>query len=697
MILESRAKVNTSVWPVFYDVDPSEVRHNQKGSYGEALAKHAQAGRFKEEKVQEWRLALLEAANLTGWHFKHGNVVTFPEILCPMDKLKFVDLEGTAIRNLPLSVQNLKGLQSLHLSRCKMFEVNALTNIIHDMPSLFPFLKTLRLRYSNLRTLPACLKECRYMELLDLCYCKQLEKIEGLPPSTNDFLAYNCTSLKAHSSDLDQSLGQVFVSTSITRKFYILPGDSIPTWFHDSSWGNSIGFWFRKEFPCITVCAILGLWGEENQRFQVNFNVFVKLNDTEIPFLFDFMYTLDTDHMFIFNDFTLPNTMKLDHGRLVSENEWSYVQILFVKSSKCRGSIKQTGVYVNETCTSMKNVKFLNDPYPDAYSNQVLRNQLDRPTSSQTIVNYAQASPSVTYENPNDILSSSASFLSRIYYQVQHVWHRPVMQPSWSRSFDDIASNAAYYRTLSSIDDDEAEAYQRNQTDRTQEDEEEMEAFYAALGAKTHVSHSSYESATTVLCEEAREALKLVHDYVSNDASFLLRTERCTVMQNTLEYLSNLSADDGMPTEMIPLVSEASKKVNHWSTDYIEASMKIDSTTSQLKRLNELEAGLETNKHQFMEERNRQRKNHIFQQGKTLKTQRDELMEKAPHLKQEHGVAMETQKRIKTEWSEFTQRFKELFESHEGKVRKGIEGKRKLGKKRGCCKLTWGRNSRVDD
>ncbi|XP_061348635.1 disease resistance protein Roq1-like isoform X2 [Gastrolobium bilobum] len=61
------------VLPVFYDVDPSHVRH-QRGSYEQALAAHEQ--RFKDdvEKVQKWRMALRHAADLSGFHFKQqGN------------------------------------------------------------------------------------------------------------------------------------------------------------------------------------------------------------------------------------------------------------------------------------------------------------------------------------------------------------------------------------------------------------------------------------------------------------------------------------------------------------------------------------------------------------------------------------------------------------------------------------------------
>ncbi|XP_045810954.1 TMV resistance protein N-like [Trifolium pratense] len=58
------------VWPVFYKVDPSDVRH-LKGSYAEALAK-CKRKTFDTEKVKQWKLALQEAANLVGSHFKHG-------------------------------------------------------------------------------------------------------------------------------------------------------------------------------------------------------------------------------------------------------------------------------------------------------------------------------------------------------------------------------------------------------------------------------------------------------------------------------------------------------------------------------------------------------------------------------------------------------------------------------------------------
>ena len=61
------------VLPVFYKVDPSEVR-KQEGSFKVALAKHENRLKNNIEKVQSWRTALDEAASLSGWHYEDGYV-----------------------------------------------------------------------------------------------------------------------------------------------------------------------------------------------------------------------------------------------------------------------------------------------------------------------------------------------------------------------------------------------------------------------------------------------------------------------------------------------------------------------------------------------------------------------------------------------------------------------------------------------
>ncbi|KAL5778602.1 hypothetical protein ACOSQ2_009339 [Xanthoceras sorbifolium] len=64
-ILECKKMYGQIVIPIFYEVDPSDVR-NQTGSFADAFAEHER--RFKEslDKVQRWKDALKQAANLSG-------------------------------------------------------------------------------------------------------------------------------------------------------------------------------------------------------------------------------------------------------------------------------------------------------------------------------------------------------------------------------------------------------------------------------------------------------------------------------------------------------------------------------------------------------------------------------------------------------------------------------------------------------
>ncbi|KAJ9178993.1 hypothetical protein P3X46_010828 [Hevea brasiliensis] len=71
MIMERRRLVGHVVVPIFYDVDPYQVR-NQAGRYGEAFARHEKD--FKEDmgRVEQWREALREAADLGGMVLQDG-------------------------------------------------------------------------------------------------------------------------------------------------------------------------------------------------------------------------------------------------------------------------------------------------------------------------------------------------------------------------------------------------------------------------------------------------------------------------------------------------------------------------------------------------------------------------------------------------------------------------------------------------
>ncbi|KAH0683241.1 hypothetical protein KY290_021825 [Solanum tuberosum] len=73
-IMERKDENGQTVIPVFYDVDPSDVR-NQRESFAESFAKHE--SNYKDDvdgvqKVQGWRVALTAAANLKGYDIRDG-------------------------------------------------------------------------------------------------------------------------------------------------------------------------------------------------------------------------------------------------------------------------------------------------------------------------------------------------------------------------------------------------------------------------------------------------------------------------------------------------------------------------------------------------------------------------------------------------------------------------------------------------
>ena len=70
--LEELAKIcecRRLILPVFYRVDPSDVRR-QRGPFEENFRSHEE--RFAEDKVSRWRRAMEMVGGIAGWVFKHG-------------------------------------------------------------------------------------------------------------------------------------------------------------------------------------------------------------------------------------------------------------------------------------------------------------------------------------------------------------------------------------------------------------------------------------------------------------------------------------------------------------------------------------------------------------------------------------------------------------------------------------------------
>ena len=68
-IMECKKKMGQIVWPIFYDVDPSEVR-KQTGTYAQAFDEYEKHFKDDIDKVHTWRATLTEVANLFGFHLQ---------------------------------------------------------------------------------------------------------------------------------------------------------------------------------------------------------------------------------------------------------------------------------------------------------------------------------------------------------------------------------------------------------------------------------------------------------------------------------------------------------------------------------------------------------------------------------------------------------------------------------------------------
>ncbi|XVF78197.1 hypothetical protein PTKIN_Ptkin14bG0110800 [Pterospermum kingtungense] len=75
-IVKQRNERGHKVFPIFYDVDPSDLR-KQTGSIDEAFAKHEKRYSENKDKIKRWRTALTEVGNIKGWHLSNRHESKF--------------------------------------------------------------------------------------------------------------------------------------------------------------------------------------------------------------------------------------------------------------------------------------------------------------------------------------------------------------------------------------------------------------------------------------------------------------------------------------------------------------------------------------------------------------------------------------------------------------------------------------------
>ncbi|KAK7293048.1 hypothetical protein RJT34_15909 [Clitoria ternatea] len=70
-IAECHQQFNQTVFPIFYDVDPSQVR-KQDGIYKKAFDLHTESFKQDPSKVNQWKMAMTTLAKLVGWDVRNN-------------------------------------------------------------------------------------------------------------------------------------------------------------------------------------------------------------------------------------------------------------------------------------------------------------------------------------------------------------------------------------------------------------------------------------------------------------------------------------------------------------------------------------------------------------------------------------------------------------------------------------------------
>ncbi|KAL2966523.1 hypothetical protein AAZX31_16G122400 [Glycine max] len=321
---------------------------------------------------------------------------SFPEILGKMENMTQLSWTGCAITKLPPSFRNLTRLQRLilRLGRRELMDFDAATLVsnICMMPELYyisasslqwrllpddvlkltsvvcssiQFLTlelsdellplflscfvnviNLELSRSKFTVIPECIKECRFLTILNVDRCDRLQEIRGIPPNLEEFSATGCPALT--SSSISMFLNQELHEA---RDIYFhLPRVKIPEWFECQSPGNSISFWFRNEFPAIIVCIVTSF------TFELALNVYINNEDDDRERTWDISDYYRGPSTAVFR---LQMEDNLDKKLL--QNKWNRAEIA------CHEWEAEYGIHVLKEQSSMEDIRF-SDPDPDQSS-----------------------------------------------------------------------------------------------------------------------------------------------------------------------------------------------------------------------------------------------------------------------------------------------------------------------------------------
>ncbi|XP_028754846.1 TMV resistance protein N-like [Neltuma alba] len=202
------------------------------------------------------RLTSLEHLNLFGC----SSLQRFPEVSILMEEMQTLDLDKTAIIELPSSICNLIGLRVLSMEECP--NLMQLPASICTLPNLWKLTANSCEQMSHF-------KKCEGGDEATNLDCSH---IGGMPPNLEKFSAICCSSLTELSKIkvLEQA-----INFQCGKKNFILPGEKFPKGLHKYDWGNSVSIWVRDVLPT----TFLWILVKDVQDYVYNCEFSVHINE----------------------------------------------------------------------------------------------------------------------------------------------------------------------------------------------------------------------------------------------------------------------------------------------------------------------------------------------------------------------------------------------------------------------------------
>ncbi|KAK9200335.1 hypothetical protein WN944_015532 [Citrus x changshan-huyou] len=226
-ILDCKKEYAQLVIPVFYRVDPSDVR-NQTGSFGDSFSKLEERLKENTEKLRSWRKALKEAARIWGIGGIGKTTIaraTFDKISSHFE-VKYLRWHGYPLKSFPsnLSAEKLMLLEVPDSDIEQLWDCvkhySKLNQIIHAAchkriakipnPTLMPRLNklvTLNLRGSkSLKSLPSGIFNLEFLTKLDLSGCSKLKRLPEISSGNISWLFFRGTAIEELPSSIERLL-----------------------------------------------------------------------------------------------------------------------------------------------------------------------------------------------------------------------------------------------------------------------------------------------------------------------------------------------------------------------------------------------------------------------------------------------------------------------------------------------------------